>query len=102
MSWELAGRQLDRVLIGRLRYLGDVAMSTVVLAALRRGDPQLELGYLCEAPYAPLLTAHPDLARVHALAVRRRGADAKARTEAQATSTGVGLLGTLADLRHVW
>ena len=100
MSWELAGQRLDRVLIGRLRYLGDVAMSTVVLAALRRGDPHLELGYLCEAPYAPLLTAHPELARVHALAVRRRGADAKARTEAHAASAGVGLLGTLADLRR--
>jgi len=100
MSWELAGRRLERVLISRLRYLGDVAMSTVVLEALRRGDPDLELGYLCEAPYAPLLTAHPEVARVHALKVRRRGADAKVRTEAHAASAGVGLMGTLADLRR--
>jgi len=41
MSWELAGRRLERVLISRLRYLGDVAMSTVVLEALRRGDPEV-------------------------------------------------------------
>ncbi|MFO7653132.1 MAG: glycosyltransferase family 9 protein [Candidatus Krumholzibacteriia bacterium] len=79
MSWTLDGRPLRRVLVTRLRYLGDIAMSTVVLSALRRGDPDLELDYLCEANHAVLLAGHPHLAGVHSLATRRRGADARAR-----------------------
>ena len=79
MSWTLDGRPLRRVLVTRLRYLGDIAMSTVVPAMLRRGDPDLEIDYLCEAPYAPLLAGHPLLERVHALVVNRRGSDAAAR-----------------------
>ena len=82
MSWSLDGRPLRRVLVTRLRYLGDIAMSTVVPAVLRRGDPDLEIEYLCDAPYAPLLADHPQLAAVHALEVQRRGRDAAARRAA--------------------
>lgn len=99
MTWELAGRPLRRILVSRLRYLGDVAMSTVVIAALRRGDPELELGFLCEAPYAPLLASHPELTRLHVLAVRRRSADARARVP-KTVSGGRGLYGTVAELRR--
>lgn len=70
---------MRRILVTRLRYLGDVVMSTVVIEALRNGDPRLEIGYLCEEAHAPVLAGHPDLTRVHVLAVRRRGADARAR-----------------------
>ena len=102
MSWLLDGRPLRRVLVTRLRYLGDIAMSTVVLAALRRGDPRLELAYLCEAQHAPLLVAHPQLARVHALAARRRGADAAARRAVAGVAplSAAGTLGTLRGLRR--
>ncbi len=79
MSWTLEGRRLRAVLVARLRYLGDVAMATVVLGALRRGDPGLRLGFLCEAAYADLLVDHPDLERVHGLTVRRSSPDAAAR-----------------------
>ena len=79
MSWLLAGRPLRRVLISRLRYLGDVVMSTVVAEVLRRGDPGIDLGFLCEAGHAPVLAGHPHLDRVHCLASRRRGQDAAAR-----------------------
>ncbi len=97
MSWRLGDRPLRRILVTRLRYLGDVVMSTVVIEALRSGDPRLEIGYLCEEAYAPVLAGHPDLARVHALAVRRRGADARARRPGSArkmvhaAATGAGV-----------
>ncbi len=103
MSWLLDGRPLRRVLITRLRYLGDVAMSTVLLAALRRGDPALQLDYLCEAAYAPLLDGHPLLANVHALAVRRTGRDAQARRpvgQGLQPGASAGTLGSVARLRR--
>lgn len=108
MSWHLDGRRLRRVLVTRLRYLGDIAMATVVLDVLRRGDPDLELGFLCEESYAPLLADHPALARVHALRAPRRGADARARAAGQkvadreaAGARAGGTLATLRDLRRV-
>jgi ADP-heptose:LPS heptosyltransferase len=79
MTWELAGRPLRAVLVSRLRYLGDVAMATVVPELLARGDPRLEIGFLCEAHYAAVLANQPRLVRVHGLDVKRRGADARAR-----------------------
>ncbi len=79
MTWLLDGKPLRSVLVTRLRYLGDVVMSTVVLGALRAGDPELKLGYLCEDAYAPVLEGHPDLHRLHRLGSRRRGPDAAAR-----------------------
>lgn len=100
MSWMLAGRPLRRVLVTRLRYLGDIAMATVVLDVLRRGDPRLELGFLCEAGHAPLLAGHPDLARLHVLGVRRRGRDA-ARRAAQQSATPAAIGGTLRTVREL-
>ncbi len=103
MSWRLDGRPLRRVLVTRLRYLGDIAMATVVLQALRRGDPALELGFLCEAGHAPLLAGHPLLARLHALGSRRRGRDAAQRAAQHAEAPGIaahGTVGTARDLRR--
>ena len=103
MSWRLDGRPLRRVLVTRLRYLGDIAMATVVLQALRRGDPTLELGFLCEAGHAPLLADHPLLQRVHALGSRRRGRDATQRAAQQAAAAPAaarGTLGTAWELRR--
>lgn len=96
MTWLLDGRPVERILVSRLRYLGDVVMSTVVVDALRRGDGALEIGYLCEAAHAPVLDGQPYLARVHGLAARRRGGDARAR-KADAAD-GLRALGTLATV----
>lgn len=79
MTWLLDNRPVERALVTRLRYLGDVVMATVVIDALRRGDPGLDVGFLCEEAHAPVLSGQAGLARVHALSVRRRGADARAR-----------------------
>ncbi len=79
MSWTLAGRPLRSILVTRLRYLGDVVMSTVVLEALRAGDPGLELGFLAEREYGSVLAGYPGLSRLHLLNARRGGTDARAR-----------------------
>ena len=54
-------------------------MSTVLLEALKKGDPDLMLGFLCEEGHGPALTGHPCLDRLHLLQVQRTGADARAR-----------------------
>lgn len=102
MTWELDGRPLRSVLVARLRYLGDIIMSTVVPAALRLGDPELEIGFLCERAGAPLLAGHPDLDRVHVLASRRGGRDAAARrgVDAAAVDPGRGAFALIRDLRR--
>jgi len=101
MSWELDGRPLTRILVTRLRYLGDIAMSTVVLAALRRGDPELAIGFLCEEGFAPLLANHPDLRDLHLLRSTRGNADARARVRAESgTGSAAGALGLALALRR--
>ncbi|MBC8422572.1 hypothetical protein H8E07_00460, partial [bacterium] len=90
MSWSLDGTPLRSVLVTRLRYLGDIVMATVVLRALRRGDPDLDLGFLCEGPGAPLLADHPCLSRLHLLDSRRRGPDAAARRAGQGNPRAAG------------
>lgn len=99
MSWLLDGRPVARLLVTRLRYLGDIVMATAVLEALRRGDERLEIGFLCEEAYAPALAGHPQLARVHEFGVRRRGGDARARGGAGA-SRGRGTAALAAELRR--
>ncbi len=98
MSWLLDGRPLRRILLTRLRYLGDIAMSTALIGALRAGDPELEIGYLCEAAHGPLLSDHPELAHLHLLGARRRGADARAR--AGAGGAGLGTAAMVLALRR--
>jgi len=87
VSWLLAGRPVGSVLLSRLRYLGDVAMTTVAAEALRRGDPDLRIGYLCESAHGIILAHHPYIDQVHLLAVKRRGHDARARGKRRAASS---------------
>ncbi|MBK8166031.1 MAG: glycosyltransferase family 9 protein [bacterium] len=98
MSWFLAERRLSRVLVTRLRYLGDIVMATAVIEALRHGDAGLEIGFLCEQTHAAVLTGHPDLARIHELDARRRGSDARARVGSR-LGMGAGTLAMVRELR---
>lgn len=104
MSWHLAGRPLRRILVTRLRYLGDVVLSTIVADVLKRGDPSVEIGFLCEADHAPVLAGHSSLDRIHVLETGRRGSDAAARRgdgpSAEEESRGRGTLGTIRRLRR--
>lgn len=88
MTWLVADKPVSSVLVTRLRYLGDVIMSTVVCEALRAGDPELRIGYLSEAVPGEILADHPHITQLHLLGGSRRGADARARpaaASAQAT-----------------
>ncbi len=65
MVVETAG--VRRVLVTRLRYLGDVVLSTPLLGALREIVPDARIEYLTLAPHAEVLRHHPWVDEVHAL-----------------------------------
>jgi heptosyltransferase-3 len=50
-----------RILVTRLRYLGDVIISTPVVSALKRRYPRAEIYFMAQAPYSSILEGHPDL-----------------------------------------
>lgn len=56
--------QVQRVLISRSRFLGDVILTTPLIAALRQALPQAQLAYLTEEAFAPVLKHHPHLDEV--------------------------------------
>ena len=56
-----------RILITRLRYLGDVILTTPALAVLKERYPEAEIHYLTEAAYAPVLEGNPHLEGIMAL-----------------------------------
>ncbi len=61
-----ARRRLEangRVLITRLRYIGDVVLSLPLVHALRRTFPSAALHYLADASALSLLEHHPDVDR---------------------------------------
>lgn len=96
MTWSLEGRPLRSVLISRLRYLGDVVMTTPLMQVLRHGDTSLRLGYLAEHSHGRILKGHPQVDRLHLLQTNRRSADAKRRAR---DAAGTGYLATLRQLR---
>ena len=51
----------ERILLLRTSALGDVVHCLPVLRALRRSRPGARIGWVVEAPIAPLLAGHPDL-----------------------------------------
>lgn len=101
MSWSLDGKILGSILITRLRYLGDIVMSTTVAEVLRDGDPDLDIGYLCEEGFGGVLANHPHVDRVHRLGSKRRGSDAKARSLMASDRPGShGTFGMVLELRR--
>ncbi len=53
-----------RILVTRLRYLGDVILTTPAVSALRERYPEAEIHYATERPYADVLEKNPDIASV--------------------------------------
>ncbi len=53
-----------RVLLVRLRLIGDVVFTTPMIRALRRSLPTAHLAYLIEPAAAPVVARHPDLDEV--------------------------------------
>ena len=62
-----------RILLVRLRLIGDVVFTTPVIRALRRQYPDARLSYVVEPSAAPVVHGNPHLDEV-ILAPRRRGA----------------------------
>jgi heptosyltransferase-1 len=59
-----------KVLIVKASALGDVVHALPVLAYLQSADPAIEIDWLIEEQFAPLLTEHPLIRRVHLLSTR--------------------------------
>jgi predicted lipopolysaccharide heptosyltransferase III len=62
-----------KILLVRLRLIGDVVFTTPVIRALRRRFPDVHLAYVVEPSAAPVLHGNPHLSEV-IVAPRRRGA----------------------------
>ncbi len=54
----------ERILIIRPSALGDVCRSVPLAAALKEAKPEAEIHWLVNAPFAPVLEAHPAIDRV--------------------------------------
>jgi lipopolysaccharide heptosyltransferase II len=63
----------ERILLVRLRLIGDVVFTTPLIGALRRAYPKARLTYLVEPAAAPVVRHNPHLDEV-IVAPRRRGA----------------------------
>jgi heptosyltransferase I len=61
-----------KILLLRLRLIGDVVFTTPLIAALRRAYPAARITYLVEDAAAPIVTGNPHLDEV-IIAPRRRG-----------------------------
>lgn len=63
----------DKVLVIKLRAIGDVVLSTAVLPNIRKAYPSAAVHFLTEKASAPVLEHHPDVDRVLVLPGRGRG-----------------------------
>lgn len=82
-----------KVLIVKISALGDVVHALPVLAYLKSADPAVEIDWLMEKSFAPLLEGHPLIRRVHALAM-------KAWRQQGWKQAVVGTLGVIRALRR--
>lgn len=55
---------INKVLLVRLRRIGDVVMTTPAIAVLRKGFPSVHISYVIEAPYRDLVEGNPHVDRV--------------------------------------
>jgi heptosyltransferase-1 len=60
-----------RILIAKLSSFGDVIHTLPALTDLKAARPEIEVDWLVEEAYAPLVRRHPGVAQVHEVALRR-------------------------------
>ena len=60
-----------RILIAKLSSFGDVIHTLPALTDLKAVRPEIEVDWLVEEAYAPLVRRHPGVAEVHEVALRR-------------------------------
>lgn len=76
-------QQIPRILLIRLRSLGDSILTLPLVEALHSWRPELELDILIESPYAPVFADHPAIHDVLILKARKiPGSAGRARLEA--------------------
>lgn len=63
----IARSDIRRILVSRLRFLGDVVLTTPLLRALRQSFPQAHLAYLVEKPYSHILEQNSCLDEIQIL-----------------------------------
>ncbi len=63
----------DRILISRLRYMGDVVLTTPCVRRLKESFPGARIDYLTQAPYGELLRENPFLDGVISFDFRAAG-----------------------------
>jgi len=59
-----------RILVTRLRFLGDIVLSTPLLDVLRERYPDASIEYLAADPHARVLEGYPGVDRLHVLPAR--------------------------------
>ena len=57
--------KIRRILVTRLRFIGDIILTTPLLAALKKQFPKSEIDYLAEPPYIDLLQNHPLISNLY-------------------------------------
>lgn len=58
---------IKKILLIRLRRIGDIIMTTPALSALRENFPQAHISYIVEKPYRELVEGNPILDEIHVL-----------------------------------
>ncbi|MDZ7262184.1 MAG: hypothetical protein ONB05_08785, partial [candidate division KSB1 bacterium] len=54
-------QDIKKILVSRLRFIGDIILTTPVIKVLRETFPQAHIAYLAESPYISLLKNNPHL-----------------------------------------
>ncbi|MDZ7289870.1 MAG: glycosyltransferase family 9 protein [candidate division KSB1 bacterium] len=67
-------KNLKKILVIKLRALGDVILATPVLENLRQAFPQAQIDFLTEKPCAPVVSGHPSIHEVLILDRQQSGA----------------------------
>ena len=60
-------KEITRVAIVRLSALGDIVNSAIVLQFMKKHYPQMEIEWITEEVFAPLLIGIPYLNKVHTI-----------------------------------
>lgn len=66
--------KIGSVLVIKLRAVGDVLLSTIVLRSLRAAFPSARIDFMTEPPAKDLLTGNPDISRVIVYDRKEKGA----------------------------
>jgi lipopolysaccharide heptosyltransferase II len=70
-------QSFQKILVIKLRAIGDVILATPVLENLRQAFPQAQIDFLTEKPCVPIVEGHPAIHEVLVLDRRQKGASRK-------------------------